>query len=153
MTFWFYSLFLPGLVMMYEARTKQACEKVQSLQQADFFTVKKGKTTMSSTEMEQTGSVRASSPSRLGNRMEYLYWEIPGCQALRVMADIHDLVRTGVEDPSAIKLEVLGQEIRIRSNTDIVAQAKRYNGADVWIVQAEIQIRQHYRPNQPRFQF
>ena len=105
------------------------------------------------TVSESTGPVRAASPARLGNRMEYLHWEIPGSQALRAMADIHDAVRTGVDDPSSIKLEVLGQEIRVRAGGDIVAQAKRYNGQDVWIVQVEIQIRQHFKPNQPRFQF
>ena len=160
MTSWLFSYFLPDLHMLYGDGFTMALDNFFGKPKANFPTVTKGKKTMASMSIpavaettDQVGAVRASSPARLGNRMEYLYWEIPVSQAMRVMADIHDVVRTGVEDPSTIKLEVLGQEIRVRAGNDIIAQAKRYNGQDVWVVQAEILIRQHFKPGQPRFQF
>jgi hypothetical protein len=75
--------------------------------------------------------------------MNYLHFDIPGYKALIAMAEIYKLVKINVPDPEQIKLEVLSSEIRVKSGMKTVAQARRPNGNDQWVVQANQQITHH----------
>lgn len=91
-----------------------------------------------------------------GNRtlqMEPLGYELSTSQAFRMIADVMDMLRIGVDNPGAIRLEMGNQELRIKSNTDLLLQARKPNGSDSWNVQAEHQIRRAINPGYTKFQY
>lgn len=105
-------------------------------------------------ETEGVGAVMtAAGKTRITSDMTFLHFEVTSPVALRSMADIYELVRINVDDPSEIKFEVLTSEMRIRSGMKIIASAKKPNGNDLWIIQVNHQIRKVLGDEAPSFYF
>ena len=85
--------------------------------------------------------------------MEPLGYDLSTSQAFRLMADVMDMLRVGVDNPQAIRLEMAAQELRIKSNTDVLLVARKPNGNDAWNVMAEHQIRRVINPEYVRFSY
>lgn len=85
--------------------------------------------------------------------LEPLGFQLSTSQAFRMIAKVMDMLKVGVENPSAIRLDMGAQEIRIKNNTDILLKANKPNGDDEWNVVAEHQIRRVINPEYVKFQY
>lgn len=104
---------------------------------------------------ETTGAL-ASDFVQTGGRaiqLEPLGYEISTSQAFRLIAKVMDMLKVGVENPSAIRLDMGAQEIRIKNNTDIVLKANKPNGSDAWNISADYQIRRAVNPDFVKFNY
>jgi hypothetical protein len=105
-------------------------------------------------EVGTTSTVTNASRGLISPDMQFLHYEVPGYVPLETMAKIQKMIRVNVDEPDMIRLEVLASEIRIKhGGTKIIAQARRPNGSDQWIVQAHNLIARAFDHDHPRPHF
>lgn len=85
--------------------------------------------------------------------LEPLGFQLSTSQAFRMIAKVMDMLTIGVANPSAIRVDMGAQEIRIKNNTDILLKASKPNGGDAWNVVAEHQIRRVINPDFVKFNY
>ena len=106
-----------------------------------------------STDNTQASSDSIVSSGKRELLMEPLGYDLSTSQAFRMMAAVMDMLRVGVDNPQAIRLEIASAQLRIKSNTDVLLVASKPNGTDAWNVMAEHQIRRVINPEYVRFSY
>jgi hypothetical protein len=85
--------------------------------------------------------------------LETIHHEVPSHIALATIARVMEALRVGVTNPGRVRLDTGVNQITIKISSEIVLIAKKPNGNDNWVVQADHQIRKMVHPDHTPFYY
>lgn len=85
--------------------------------------------------------------------LETIHHEVPSHVALVTIGKIMEALRIGTANPGRVRLDTGMNQIIIKIANEVVLMAKKPNGNDNWVVQADHQIRAMVHPNYTPFHY
>lgn len=85
--------------------------------------------------------------------MEPMANEITTPAMFRLVADVMESLKNGVDNPGAVRLEIGQQKLSLKHNTDVVLEARKPNGMEMWNVSADHYIRRVFNPQHVKFPY